>query len=345
MGYSDKSQSSSSLSCNPTLQFRALLDCFALDRLLRNLNFHMSPTDAQASSFAVPSTSTARTDTGPSVPQPPGVASTSVENSETRASGQATSSSEVDNASSDSKDYRSYPQLLNLLQEWRAGNLPLSDVFLQGSNFIQFHERISTSDKPMLLTNFLNAADKGKGPAVPALDDAEVIQGIQGSFDREIGHGGAPDGDDDSDFGELGKRHRGLEPNDSEPQGKSQKIREEDFPWFTLSRKFAAEKLTSDMHETQRIILAARPDVATASFWVQQAPGAPSSFPASEWANIFHGRSVDLNNVHTNLYLLQLARENVERVGGVAIVVSTVDKSKVIKTSTDWTAAWRGLSK
>lgn len=304
----------------------------------------MSSTDARVSSFAVPASSALGTSTGTSVPQHLGESSTSAETSAARASGPTGShaTTEAEHSAADSSDYRVYPQLLNLLQEWRAGNLPLSEVFLRGSNFIQLHTGISSSDKPSLLTHFLNAADKGKAPAVPSgQDESDVLRRIQSTLDREAGDGGHADGDDDSDFGETRKRHRGLEPDGSEPQGKSQKIREEDFPWFASSRKFAEEKLTADMRETRRIIVAARPDVSTASFWAQQAPGAPSGFPVAEWSNIFHGRAVDLDNVHANLYLPQLARENVERVGGVAIVVSTVDKSKGIKTSSDWAAAWR----
>lgn len=305
----------------------------------------MVASDARSAAFSVPSSASAGPSTGqPSQPNQPSGSSETADTSGARSDEPRASSppAEAGDTPFNSRDYASYPQLVTLLEGWRGGNVPLSEVILWGFIFIQQLESLSSADRPHVLTSFISQADKGKGKAPHVQSDDEVWRSLEMTFDREARAVRAEPGeDDDSDFGEGGKRHRDLESDDAEPQGRGKKLRKEDFPWFESTKRFAEEKLTPSMRETRQIIALSRQDVATVSYWAQEAAGAPASFPNTEWNNIIHGRTVDLDNVHATMYLPQLLQENVERVGNVSILVSAVDKSKSIKTAIDWASAWR----
>lgn len=201
---------------------------------------------------------------------------------------------------------------------------------------------MSSIDKVLLLSDFLDQSKKEQSSSAPGGVEDAIFRSLRALADGgDDLPGGEPHEGSDSEAEPSRKRRRDFESEDGDRQGKGRKIREEDFPWFEAAQRFADEKLTPSMRETRRIIDAARGDVATVVHWAQLAPGAPTNFPDSEWTNLLQGRAIDLNSVHANFHILQPLREDVARLGSISIVISSVDRSKTLKTADDWYFAWR----
>lgn len=249
----------------------------------------------------------------------------------------------AEQSSSHLRSWKWYPGLLMVYDIWKRGDFTRLETVSGGSFYITGLDELSADDKESLFYEFSEACKITRDDRSDTLGSSSSLAALQASLTAAAGLGGTGlDPDFESDRHDARKRQRGDEGEEEESRGRVRRVREEEFPWYKADQNDGDNsRLTTSMRETRRIIDAARPDVPTVVYWIQRVEGSPSNFPVAEWTNIFHGRAVDLGNVRSNMHVFQVVQENTGSIGGVPFRVAEIERSKSIRTSGDWSSAWR----
>jgi len=67
-------------------------------------------------------------------------------------------------------------------------------------------------------------------------------------------------------------------------------------------------------------------------------------FPDSEWTNILAGRAINLDAVLSGYYSTSNNDEQVEEIGDLEIQFGTVNPTKTVSATGDWSIAWNQAS-
>lgn len=229
-----------------------------------------------------------------------------------------------------------FATLVDLQKGVRERKVKQGEAVARGVSYLASVAEIGTEAREAFIRDFVEDLQRERCLGTPDISPGDELGALETILDR------AAEGEDEGRGIRGGKRRRS--PGDEEERGRSRRVAEEEYPWYESSRRFAEESLSESVRHTRRIVEVTRSDVSSAIHSVRRSPDAPPNFPISEWSNILHGRSVDLNNVFSNLHLLQPVRESTGSVGGVSVHVTQVEKNKTIRTANDWGSAWRKTS-
>jgi len=151
---------------------------------------------------------------------------------------------------------------------------------------------------------------------------------------------------EDESVDRQSKHSRDEDPSDDDVDKSPRKRRanEKDMPWFNHSTYFIATR-RPECKETCRLLRMYHDDIAGSKFLISIAEGAPSGVPSSQWERILRGQAVDLNHILSSLNRVTVDEERKGRLGDSEIIFGAAEAKRTVKTSGDWSSAWRRTSK
>ena len=126
--------------------------------------------------------------------------------------------------------------------------------------------------------------------------------------------------------------------HDGEPSAKRIKVDESAFAWVS-SRRDKPTVLRDTLAKTLKLIQAYTIDPKATKRSLVNEPSCPE-FPDSEWKNIITGRAVNLDAVLSGQLSTTLDDSKVEKIGDLEISFGTLEPTKIVKNSGDWSIAW-----
>ncbi len=128
--------------------------------------------------------------------------------------------------------------------------------------------------------------------------------------------------------------------NDEGRPKKKTQLLESDMPWYTHN-ELDEPGISPACSKTVNLLWIYNRDVKKSKFYVSVSSGAPDNIPSAQWEHIFKGEPIDLDQILSALYRITIVEDQKARIGKAEISLGSVEASRKVSTSTDWSTTWR----